>query len=103
MATNSSILDWKIPQTEEPGGLQSMGLQKVRLDRVIEHVCLLTFGSAWLIHVHQVKLLIILFKPSTSFMIFCLVVQLVTERFMSESTLDMPTSSSNSINFCFIK
>ena len=29
MATPSSILAWKIPQTEEPGGLQSMGLQRV--------------------------------------------------------------------------
>ena len=27
-ATHSSILDWKITWTEEPGGLQSMGLQK---------------------------------------------------------------------------
>ena len=27
MATHSSILAWKIPQTEEPGGLPSMGLQ----------------------------------------------------------------------------
>ena len=26
MATHSSILSWKIPWTEEPGGLQSMGL-----------------------------------------------------------------------------
>ena len=32
MATNSSILAWKIPRTEEPGGLQSMGLQKVGHD-----------------------------------------------------------------------
>ena len=29
-ATHSSILDWNIPRTEEPGGLQSMGLQRVR-------------------------------------------------------------------------
>ena len=29
MATHSSILDWKISQTEEPGGLQSMGTQSV--------------------------------------------------------------------------
>ena len=29
MATRSSILVWEIPWTEEPGGLQSMGLQKV--------------------------------------------------------------------------
>ena len=28
MATHSSILVWKIPWTEEPGGLQSMRLQK---------------------------------------------------------------------------
>ena len=29
MATPSSILAWKIPWTEEPGGLQSRGLQTV--------------------------------------------------------------------------
>ena len=29
MATHSSILAWRIPQTEEPVGLQSMGLQRV--------------------------------------------------------------------------
>ena len=28
MATHSSILAWEIPGTEEPGGLQSMGLQE---------------------------------------------------------------------------
>ena len=28
MATHSSILVWEIPWTEEPGGLQSIGLQK---------------------------------------------------------------------------
>ena len=33
MATHSSILVWRIPWTEEPGELQSMGLQKVRQDR----------------------------------------------------------------------
>ena len=32
MATPSSILAWEIPRTEEPGGLQSMGLQRVRND-----------------------------------------------------------------------
>jgi len=29
MATHSGILAWKIPWTEEPGRLQSMGLQRV--------------------------------------------------------------------------
>ena len=31
-ATHSSILAWRIPWTEEPGGLQSMGSQRVRHD-----------------------------------------------------------------------
>ena len=29
MATHSSILAWRIPWTQEPGGLQSTGLQRV--------------------------------------------------------------------------
>ena len=29
MATHSSILAWRIPWTEEPGGLQSTGLQRI--------------------------------------------------------------------------
>ena len=32
MATHSSILAWKIPWTEEPGGLQSVGLPRIRHD-----------------------------------------------------------------------
>ena len=37
MATHSSIFAWKIPQTEEPGRLQSTGSQRVRQDRVTAH------------------------------------------------------------------
>ena len=36
MTTHSSILAWKIPWTEEPGGLQSMGSQRVGH----EHACM---------------------------------------------------------------
>ena len=32
MATHSSILAWRVPWTEEPGGLQSMGSQRVGHD-----------------------------------------------------------------------
>ena len=32
MATHSSILAWRIPETEEPSGLLSMGLHRVRHD-----------------------------------------------------------------------
>ena len=42
MATHSSILVWRIPWTEKPGGLQSMGLERVGHDRVTNihtHTC----------------------------------------------------------------
>ena len=37
MATHSSILVWKMPWTEEPGRVQSMGSQRVGQDRTTEH------------------------------------------------------------------
>ena len=43
MAPHSSILAWRIPWTEETGGLQSMGLQRVRHDLVTKthtHICI---------------------------------------------------------------
>ena len=38
MATHSSILAWRIPWTEEPGRLQSMGLQRVGHDLATEQL-----------------------------------------------------------------
>ena len=38
MATHSSILAWSIPWTEEPGGLQSLGSQRVGHDQEHTHV-----------------------------------------------------------------
>ena len=32
LATHSSVLAWEIPRMEEPGGLQTMGSQRVRHD-----------------------------------------------------------------------
>ena len=46
MATHCSILAWKIPWTEEPGGLQSMGSQKVGYDQVTKHTVIHT-RSLW--------------------------------------------------------
>ena len=40
MATHSSILAWRIPWTEEPGGLQSMGLLGVRHYSNYTHACM---------------------------------------------------------------
>ena len=37
MAIHSSILAWEIPWTEEPGGLQSMGSQRVGHDLATKH------------------------------------------------------------------
>ena len=36
MATQTSILSWEVPWTEEPGGLQSMGLQRAGHDLATE-------------------------------------------------------------------
>ena len=37
MATHASVLAWRIPWTEEPGGLQSAGSQRVKHDQVTKH------------------------------------------------------------------
>ena len=38
MATPYSILAWRIPWTEEPGGLQSMGLKELNTTKVTQHI-----------------------------------------------------------------
>ena len=37
MATHSSTLAWRIPWTEEPGGLKSLGSHRVGHDRASKH------------------------------------------------------------------
>ena len=50
MATHSSILTWRIPWTEEPGRLQSMGLQRIgHVYTIIDKIALRTFNEACLI------------------------------------------------------
>ena len=38
IATHFSILAWRIPQTEKPGGPQSMGSQRVQLKQLSLHI-----------------------------------------------------------------
>ena len=45
MASHASILTWKIPWTEEPGGLQSMGFQRAGYDWVHVNTVKLRFAS----------------------------------------------------------
>ena len=40
MSTHSSILAWRIPWTEEPGWLQSMGSQESDMFEQLKHMCL---------------------------------------------------------------
>ena len=42
MVTHSSILAWRISWTEEPVGLQSVGLQRVGHVKTAKHVCIVT-------------------------------------------------------------
>ena len=60
MATHSSILAWRIPRTEEPGGLQSMWSQRVRqteqLTLFLDHQCLSVCsvaGTVWVLGICQ--------------------------------------------------
>ena len=46
MAVHSSFLAWKIPLTEGPGGLQSVGSQRVGHDWAIEHECMLHLATS---------------------------------------------------------
>ena len=45
MATRSSILAWRIPWTEEPGGLQSTGSQRIRHDLVSKQQQQMMYGK----------------------------------------------------------
>ena len=48
MATHSSVLAWRIPGTEEPGGLLSMGSHRVGHDEHFHfHFLLLCIGEGW--------------------------------------------------------
>ena len=42
MATHTSVLAWRIPRTEEPGGLQSVGSQRVGHDWAAKHAHIFT-------------------------------------------------------------
>ena len=84
MATHSSILAWKIPWTEEPGRLQSMGLQRVRHNWVtftlrsyklgiLEDFCLIIYCViAVLCTVHRLILLTFFFSQLSSIHLFFL-------------------------------
>ena len=54
MATHSSILTWRIPQTEELGELQSMGSQRVRHDGA-QHSAM-ALGVAWTLQLKHSQL-----------------------------------------------
>ena len=57
LATHSSALTWRVPWAEEPGGLQSMGSQRVRHDGVTERTC--TFSTPNLNFILNCSLLLI--------------------------------------------
>ena len=43
MATHSGILAWRIPWTKEPGGLQSIGLQRIGQEKQLSiHACVIS-------------------------------------------------------------
>ena len=73
LATHSSILAWRIPWTEESGGLQSIGSQKVRHKWFSVHAC-----TRWLDH--TVVLFLIFWGASILFSIITVSVFIPTKR-----------------------
>ena len=69
MATHSNILAWKVPWTEEPGGLQSMGSQRIGHDLACTHssFCILTplHGCSFSRYSDLRHRLVVLFRGST--------------------------------------
>ena len=63
MATHSTALAWKIPWTEEPGGLQSMGLQRVGHDWRDLALGLSIFVTTCPIGNHLRQFLVSIYKP----------------------------------------
>ena len=57
MATHSSNLAWEVPWTEEPGGLQSMGLQSLKI------LCLLPIYISSLLFNYLLKISRMFFFP----------------------------------------
>ena len=50
METHSSILAWRIPWTEEPGGLQSIGCTELDTTEATEHTCTGNTPGCWPLH-----------------------------------------------------
>ena len=66
MAAHSSILAWRIPQTEEPGWLQSMGSQRVGLGCDWAHAHLVFFSSYLSLIKSKMKALLVLISWLTT-------------------------------------
>ena len=63
MATPSSILAWKIPWTEEPGWLQSMGSQELDMTEQLRHTRFSEESGA--LKLEPLPLVVLLQQPST--------------------------------------
>ena len=99
MATHSSILAWGIPWTEEPGGLPSIGLQRVGRDwatNTLTLICAQEFPFFW-IFPFKVFLLIKYTKSMTSFLISLLFLFSVQDRALFPSCL--PSTNQFSLTF----
>ena len=62
MATHSSTLSWRSPWTEEPGGQQSMGSQRVGHNLATKHTCICVYNFRSLEN-HSSCIIILYFNP----------------------------------------
>ena len=64
MATHSSILAWRIPWTEEPGGLQFLGSQRVRHDLATKHTHTQSISKRYIGNMYESHYFLI-YKPAS--------------------------------------
>ena len=103
MATHSSILAWRIPWTEEPGGLQSMGLQRVGYDwnyLAFMH----TVYHSWLKNIRNIPLsklnLLILLLIHTNVAVECFARDGVREMYLRARVDHMGQASKELVRIC---
>ena len=90
MAKHSSICAWRIPQTEEPGGLQFTGLQRVRhdwsnlasVDKALNLTITLVSLLDYSMLVHPLELLFVLHIYQIEFFLFSNFENLLIKEFM---------------------
>ena len=94
MTTHSSILAWRIPRAEEPGGLQSMGLQRIR-HRVVTNFFFFFFKKIF--GLFTIMMLVVALLYMAFIMLRYILCTHIVESFYHETVLNFASAFSASV------